>query len=128
MNEKMIQESLNDNVYSVPDDISAAEEVAQRRNEGRRLAIIRLSEYSGGRPTTLLSGDQISLICEAAAYSAGTERILELERETEELKGQNRGLRYQLDNASMQDQESVSELRDDLTAALRVIEILGRGE
>ncbi len=83
---------MNQSMYQIDDDIQMAELAAQRRVEGKRLAQKYLD---GGKH--LMVADQVEMIAQAALGSSNLERLLELQKQVADLKGENIGIRSQLE-------------------------------
>jgi uncharacterized coiled-coil protein SlyX len=112
---------MNDNLYEVDEDIAAAEQLVQRRAEGRRLARNKIIDLNSGQsPTVTWNGTELAMVCEAAVHSGNLERIAELERNVAEYQQAINALKFQLENKTGQR----NGCEDDLEAALRVIKLL----
>ena len=94
---------LNQNLYSIPDEIQIAEEKQMRLNEGRRLSKVMLLKMSDGfahGDRTGWTGNELSCVCEAAVNTDQLVRIGELQRKIEEYKGSIVGLQSQIDRST----------------------------
>lgn len=124
----MDTDTLNENVFDMPDDIQEAENRVQRHNEGRRLALVRLLSINNNE-TVFRSDrektDQV-LICEAAISTYERDRIMQQEKEIGNLQGEIAGLKSQLERAKAGNMplEAPRESNDDVNACLRVIRLM----
>lgn len=121
---------MNENPYSMPEDIEntvrESQELVQGRLNAQKWLRLASELQKKGSINTIAWGDEPSmretdfftLIAKAALHSSNN-KISELERELEEVKGQAKGLKFQLDERNSRIEEELRQHLADTEADLR---------